>query len=67
VALQIDHQPAEIKPRWKAYIADTYSSSGVVREHLACCEAWYAEDLLRLLPTKAIETQSSTKTASPAS
>ena len=52
VALQIEHQPAEIKPRWKAYIQDTYNSSGAVREHLTTCEAWYADDLLRLLPTK---------------
>jgi hypothetical protein len=52
VALQIDHQPAGIQPRWKAYIVDTYNSSGVVREHLATCEAWYAEDLLRLLPAQ---------------
>jgi hypothetical protein len=56
VALQIEQQPAEIKPRWKAYLADTYNSSSVVREHLVCCEAWYAEDLLRLLPAKSVET-----------
>ena len=55
VALQIEQQPAEIKPRWKAYITDSYNSSSVVREHLACCEAWYADDLLRLLP-KSVET-----------
>ena len=52
VALQIEHQPAAIQPRWRAYICDTYSSSAVVREHLAECEAWYADDLLCLLPTR---------------
>jgi hypothetical protein len=56
VALQIEQQPAKIQPRWQAYIADSYNSSAVVREHLAECEAWYAEDLLRLLPLRAIET-----------
>lgn len=56
VALQIEQQPAEIKPRWRAYIADTYNSSSVVREHLAACEAWYADDLLRLLPAQSVET-----------
>jgi hypothetical protein len=55
VALQVEQQPAEIQPRWKAYIVDTYSSSGVVRDHLTSCEAWYAEDLLRLLPTQSVE------------
>ena len=64
VALQVEQQPAEIKPRWKAYIADSYNSSSVVREHLACCEAWYAEDLLRLLPSKSVET-TAPATASP--
>jgi hypothetical protein len=58
VALQIEQQPAEIQPRWKAYIVDTYSSSGVIRDHLAECEAWYAEHLLRLLPTKPSELMS---------
>ena len=52
VALQIEHQPAAIQPRWRAYIVDTYKSSGVVRDHLTTCEAWYADDLLRLLPAK---------------
>jgi uncharacterized membrane-anchored protein YhcB (DUF1043 family) len=52
VALQIEQQPAEIQPRWRAYIADTYNSSGVIRDHLAECKAWYAEDLLRLLPAQ---------------
>jgi len=66
VALQIEHQPAGIQPRWKAYIIDTYNSSGVVREHLATCEAWYADDLLRLLPAPAIETPSPKTTASSA-
>ena len=52
VALEIKQQPAEIQPRWKAYITDSYNSSSVIREHLATCEAWYAEDLLRLLPPR---------------
>lgn len=51
VALEIRQQPAEIQPRWKAYISDSYNSSAVIREHLASCEAWYADDLLRLLPS----------------
>lgn len=50
VALQMAEQPAEIQPRWKAYITDGYDSSAVLREHLADCTAWYADDLLRLLP-----------------
>ena len=50
VALQIDEQPAEIQPRWKAYIVDTYNSSSVLREHISTCAPWYAEDFLRLLP-----------------
>ena len=62
VALQIDHQPAAIQPRWRAYLLDSYKSSAVVRSHLAECEAWYADDLLRLLPPVAVEAQ--TKTAS---
>src|SRR5713101_4225651 len=37
VALQIEDQPAEIQPRWKAYIVDQYNSSPVLREHLATC------------------------------
>jgi len=52
VALEIEQQPAGIKPRWKAYIVDSYNSSAVVREHLSECEAWYADDLLRLLPDR---------------
>jgi len=60
VALQIEHQPAAIKPRWRAYLADTYNASGVVREHLKECEGWYADDLLRLLPAPAIEPQKKT-------
>ena len=52
VTLQIEEQPAEIQPRWKAYIVDAYNSSSVVREHLKTCEAWYADDLLRLLPNE---------------
>ncbi|HXM50568.1 MAG TPA: hypothetical protein VN956_22190 [Pyrinomonadaceae bacterium] len=50
VALQLAEQPAEIQPRWKAYIVDGYNSSAVMREHISTCTAWYAEDLLRLLP-----------------
>lgn len=52
VALQIEQQPAEIQPRWRAYVADTYNSSAVIREHLTECQSWYAEDLLRLLPAQ---------------
>ena|SRR5438552_346451 len=52
VALQIDDQPAEIQPRWKAYIVDGYNSSAVLRAHIADCIAWYADDFLRLLPAK---------------
>src|SRR5262249_33442431 len=50
VALQIEEQPAEIQKRWRAYIVDLFNSSGVLREHLATSAAWYADDLLRLLP-----------------
>lgn len=50
VALQIEDQPAEIRPRWKAYIVDGYDSSPVLREHISACRAWYADDLLTLLP-----------------
>jgi hypothetical protein len=63
VALQIEQQPPQIQPRWKAYLEDSYNSSAVVREHLQCCAAWYADDLLRLLPAAAAPPQ--TKTASP--
>jgi hypothetical protein len=52
VALQMDDQPAEIQPRWKAYIVDGYNSSPVLREHVATCVTWYADDFLRLLPAK---------------
>lgn len=62
VALQIEEQPAEIQPRWRAYILDTYNSSGAVREHLETCTAWYADDLLRLLPS--VGAQAQKKTAS---
>jgi len=55
VALQINEQPEEIQPRWNAYIVDGYNSSPVLREHLATCAAWYAEDLLRLLPTESVK------------
>ena len=50
VALQIEEQPKEIQERWKAYIADLFNSSSVLREHLAASATWYADDLLRLLP-----------------
>ena len=63
VALQIEQQPPQIKPRWRAYLADTYNSSGVVRQHLDECCDWYAEDLLCLLPPAPVPAQ--TKTASP--
>src|SRR4030095_9535536 len=55
VALQLAEQPEEIQPRWKAYIVDAYNSSAVLREHLATCTAWYAEDFLRLLPANSSE------------
>jgi hypothetical protein len=55
VSLQLAEQPEEIQPRWKAYIVDGYNSSSVLREHLATCTAWYADDFLRLLPTKPLE------------
>jgi hypothetical protein len=50
VALQIEDQPEDIKPRWKAYLIDQYNSSAVLRDHIAECRAWYAEDFLKLLP-----------------
>ncbi|MFN2579338.1 MAG: hypothetical protein ABR607_16835 [Pyrinomonadaceae bacterium] len=52
VALQIEEQQAEIQTRWKAYIADAYKSSSVLREHLITFSAWYADDLLDLLPER---------------
>ena len=52
VALQLEEQLPEIRPRWKAYICDAHASSPVLREHLQSCSAWYADDLLRLLPEK---------------
>ena len=55
VALQVEEQPGEIQTRWKNYIVDAYNSSSVLREHLATCTAWYADDLLRLLPAKSDE------------
>jgi hypothetical protein len=58
VALQIDLQPAEIQPRWRAYLADQYTSSAVLRSHIDDCRAWYADDFLRLLPAEATETRS---------
>ena len=50
VALQLAEQPSDIQPRWKAYIVDGYNCSAVLREHIATCTAWYADDFLRLLP-----------------
>jgi len=55
VALQLSLQPEHIQPRWKAYLVDQYNSSVVVREHLAECAGWYADDLLCLLPIQAVE------------
>jgi hypothetical protein len=55
VALQMEDQPTEIQPRWKAYIVDGYNSSPVLREHVATCVTWYADDFLRLLPAGSIE------------
>jgi hypothetical protein len=55
VALQLAEQPADIQPRWKAYIVDGYNSSSVLREHLSTCTAWYADDFLGLLPHNSIE------------
>ena len=55
VALQLAEQPAEIQPRWKAYIVDGYNSSVVLREHISSCTAWYADDFLQLLPTNSSE------------
>jgi hypothetical protein len=55
VSLQMAEQPEEIQPRWKAYIVDGYNSSPVLREHLATCVAWYADDFLRLLPANSVE------------
>lgn len=55
VALQLAEQPEDIQPRWKAYVVDGYNSSVVLREHLATCTAWYADDFLRLLPLNAVE------------
>jgi hypothetical protein len=55
VALQIEEQSSDIQLRWKNYICDAYNSSCVLREHLATCKPWYADDLLRLLPMTADE------------
>ena len=55
VALQLAEQPAEIQPRWKAYIVDGYNCSVVLREHLATCTAWYADDFLQILPQESVE------------
>ena len=55
VALQLAEQPEDIQPRWKAYVVDGYNSSAVLREHLATCTGWYADDFLRLLPIESVE------------
>jgi hypothetical protein len=55
VALQLAEQPADIQPRWKAYIVDAYNSSPVLREHLSTCRPWYADDFLSLLPVESAE------------
>jgi hypothetical protein len=55
VALQLAEQPAEIQPRWKAYILDQYNCSAVLRDHVDECKAWYAEDFLGLLPAESVE------------
>jgi hypothetical protein len=59
VALQLAEQPAEIQPRWKAYIVDGYNSSVVMREHISTCAPWYADDFLGLLPLPSSEVSSS--------
>jgi hypothetical protein len=59
VALQIEDQPAHIQPRWKAYIADQYNSSAVLRDHISTCMAWYADDLLHILPIEPAEVSAS--------
>ena len=59
VALQLAEQPADIQPRWKAYIVDAYNSSVVLREHLSTCTAWYAYDLLHILPMESAEVSAS--------
>jgi hypothetical protein len=58
VALQLAEQPAEIQPRWQAYVVDAYNSSVVMREHVASCAAWYVDDFLKLLPADASEPSS---------
>jgi hypothetical protein len=55
VALQLAEQPTDIQPRWKAYIVDGYNCSAVLREHIATCKAWYADDFLGLLPVVPLE------------
>jgi hypothetical protein len=60
VALQLAEQPAEIQPRWQAYVVDAYNSSVVMREHVASYAAWYADDFLRLLPINSVETTAHT-------
>jgi hypothetical protein len=63
VALQLEEQLPEIRPRWKAYVCDAYASSPVLREHLESCRTWYADDLLRLLPEKSAAPAATEKSA----
>jgi uncharacterized membrane-anchored protein YhcB (DUF1043 family) len=65
VALQLAEQPADIQPRWRAYIVDGYNSSAVLREHIATCTAWYADDFLRLLPMDSTESSGHTSAGKP--
>src|SRR6266436_10244500 len=65
VALQLSEQPAEIQPRWKAYIVDGFNSSVVLREHLSTCTAWYADDFLSLLPANSIDLSTQKTSARP--
>lgn len=65
VALQIEEQPAEIQLRWKAYITDAFNSSPALREHLAACTSWYADDLLRLLPSPPEESSTNKTSGKP--
>ena len=55
VALQLEDQPDQIRPRRKAYLVDQHKSSAVLREHIAECAAWYADDFLGLLPMESLK------------
>lgn len=61
VALQIEEQPADIQPRWKAYLCDQYRSSALLRSHIDECRAWYADAFLRVLPAKSTENEPAQK------